>query len=117
MDRAAIDLDHTTPAEIAECLMVSERRTRNKARQIGACTLIGKQMILFPRQVQALLEAFTPCPSLSTVAAKSGTTAVPQPKGDYEALRAQRTKPLPKGLRQKPKQERETVILMDQRRK
>src|SRR6478752_5411718 len=82
-----------TPAEFARRYGWSERRVRDKARELGACRILGNRMILLPQDVASILEA-TKCPSSYTGAARSGTTAGRLPEGDYEALVRQRTKPL-----------------------
>ncbi len=74
-----------TPAEFARRYGWSERRVRDKARELGACRILGNRMTLLPDDVQALLEA-TRCPSSSIAAARSGTTAGRLPAGGYEDL-------------------------------
>lgn len=81
-----------TPAQFAHHYGWSERRVRDKARELGACRIMGNRMVLLPEDVQALLEA-TKCPSPSTGAAKSGTIVGRLPDGDYEDLVKLRTKP------------------------
>jgi integrase len=50
-----------TPAEVADRLGWSERRVRDKARELGACRILGNRMVLLPQDVDVLLEA-TKCP-------------------------------------------------------
>lgn len=105
----------TTPGELAERLGWSERRVRDKARELGACRILGNRMILLPQDVETLLEATKPCPSKSTNAARFGITEARLPGGDYEALRAQRTKTQPRASRPKPNGSTGKVILMDRK--
>lgn len=76
----------TTPEELAGQAGWSERKLREIARKIGACRIVGNRMVLTQTDVDAILEATRPCPSKSTVEAKSGTTEARLPSGDYEAL-------------------------------
>jgi hypothetical protein len=50
-----------TPEALAERLGWSARRVRDKAREIGACRILGNRMILLPQDVDAILEASRPC--------------------------------------------------------
>jgi len=84
--------DITTPADLAQRLGWSERHVRSEARRLGACRVLGNRMILLPEDVRIILEA-TKCPSSSTLAAKSGTTAARLPAIGYEDLARQRTRP------------------------
>ncbi len=84
--------DLITPEELAGHTGWSERKVREIARGLGACRIIGNRMLLTQTDVDAILEASRPCPSPSSVAAKSGTTAAPLPVGGYAALLALRTK-------------------------
>jgi hypothetical protein len=104
--------DYVLPAEMAAHFSVSERLVRKMVREIGAYAKIGRKVVLFPEHVEQLTEAMK-CPSYSTDAGKFGTTEAPLPEGDYEALRAQRTKNSRKGSRQKSKPKRGEVISMD----
>jgi hypothetical protein len=106
--------DYTTPEDLASHLGVSERTVRDLARAHNACSTIGKRMILRSSDVEIILEATRPCHSSSTNAAKSGGTAVQLPEGDYESLRAQRTKPQQNALQAKQKRKLGQVISMDQ---
>lgn len=47
-----------TPEEVAEEWRASPRRIRSKAREIRAFALIGNQMRLFPKHIEALAKAF-----------------------------------------------------------
>ncbi|XWN32176.1 MAG: hypothetical protein ROR55_03405 [Devosia sp.] len=113
-DAASILPQFVTPDDFAAHYGFSAREVRRRARAIGACCIIGKRMVLLPHHCDLLIEDARPCRSRSTVAAKSGTTAVPSPEGDFEALRAQRTKRSRKGSRQKRKPENGVVISMAQ---
>src|SRR5260221_1801770 len=81
----------TIPAELAERLGWSERRLRDLARRLGACRVLGNRMILLPEDVRTIMEA-SKCRSISTSAARSGTTGARLPEGDYAGLVKQRTK-------------------------
>ena len=107
---------HTTPAKLAAHLGVSERTVRDTARAIGACRVIGKKTLMTDADVALFMEAIKPCPSRSTGAGKSGTTAAPSPVGGYEDLVKQRTKPARNALRRKLKPTLGSVISMDQAR-
>lgn len=108
--------DHVKPGDLARHLGVSERGLRTLARSIGAYAEVLGKMILLPEHVDQIINAGRPCQSKSTSAVKSGTTGAPLPVGDYEALRAHRTKPLPKGSRRRQKPAHGTVISMDRGR-
>lgn len=108
--------DHTKPGDLAAHLGVSERGLRALARSLGAFTEVLGKMILLPEHVDAIIEAGRPCRSKSTSAAKSGTTGELLPVGDYEALRAQRTKQPRSASRRKSKAAPGSVILMDRGR-
>ena len=45
----------TTPDALAKQLGWSERRVRDKARELGACRILGNRMILLPEDVTAIL--------------------------------------------------------------
>ena len=95
MTRAALELPQfTTPEELAGHAGWSERKVREIARKIGACRIVGNRMLLTQTDVDAILEASRPCPSKSTVEAKSGITVAPSLKvdGGYEALQKLRRK-------------------------
>ena len=108
--------DFVTPDVFAAHYGFSERTVREQARALGACALLGNRMILLPDHCAMILEAAKPCPSPSTVAAKSGTTGVPLPEGSYAALQAQRTKALPNGSKPRSKAKRGVVVSMDRGR-
>src|SRR6185312_4782276 len=103
--------DITTPEELAKHLGWSPRRVRSLARGIGACRVLGNRMVLTPDDVGAIMEAT--CPSKSTGAGRSGTIAGRLPVGDYEALRAQRTRKSPPGSSRSGKRPSGNVVLMD----
>jgi hypothetical protein len=105
-----------TAAIVAAHIGCNERRLRKIARSLGACREIGKTMVFTDDDVRAILEATRLCPSNSTDAAKSGITGAPLPAGDYEALRAQRTKPPPSESQRTSKRGRVNVTYMDPRR-
>ena len=111
-----------TPAQFAKDRGFSERAVRKKARELGACRILGRVMILEDEDVVAILEALRPCPLLSSAGQgrTSGTTAAPSAlqtlDGDYAALLALRTKQMPKGSLPRRKRESGNVVSMDQRR-
>ena len=109
-------IDFITPEELAERAGWSARRIRETARGLGACRIMGNRMVLTPEDVDAILEASRPCPSKSTVEAKSGTTVAPLPKGDYAALQALLTERKRSDLPQNKKPRRGEVISMARRR-
>jgi integrase len=76
-----------TPKALADQLGWSERRVRDKARELGACRILGNRMVLLPDDVQTILEA-TRCPSKSTVVVTSGTTAGRWDDTDSAGVRA-----------------------------
>lgn len=110
---------YTTPDKLAEHLQVPERTLRQLARKLGACSEMGKRMILTARDVETLMEATRPCPSPCTAgrAGASGTTEAPLPDGGYEALRRLRTRQEPKGSRRKGSKGSGHVISMDRERR
>ena len=108
--------DHVKPSDPAEHLGVSERTLRETARALGACRIIGKEMILLAEDVDALMEGIKQCPSLSKSAAASGTTPEQLPGGDYAALQARLKKPTRKGSRRKSNTSLGSVVSMDQGR-
>src|SRR5580692_2715658 len=82
--------DGISPAAMASKYGFSERRVREKARELGACRILGKAMTLLPEDVHTILEALK-CPRLPSISVTgSGTIAAPSPRGDYAALRASR---------------------------
>jgi hypothetical protein len=102
----------TTPAALAEHMGWSERRVRNKARELGACRVLGNRMVLLPEDVRTIMEASRPCPLKSSSEAVSGITAGPLPGGDYAALQALRTKKSPQGSRPRSKTRHGNVVSM-----
>ncbi|WP_234894214.1 hypothetical protein [Sinorhizobium fredii] len=108
--------DYTTPEELAAHLQVSERTLRETARSLGACSVMGKRMILLPSHVDMLMEATRPCPSSSSSAERSGITEAPFPEGGYEGLLKLRTKQGRNGSPPKGKRGPGKVISMDPRR-
>jgi hypothetical protein len=104
-----------TPAKLAAQLGWSETRVRAKARELGACRILGNRMILLPEDVNTILEA-TKCPSSSTAAAKSGITGGRLPAGGYEDLVKQRTKPSRRERPPKSNSANGNVISMDLKR-
>ena len=91
--------DGITPAEFASRYGWSERRVRDKARELGACRILGNRMVLLPDDVNSILEATRPCPSKSIDVREALSTATEGrlPDVDSAALLAQLTrKPLKK---------------------
>src|ERR1700756_5609872 len=116
----ALTLDAITPAQLAAALGWSERRVRDKARELGACRLMGNRMILLPEDVQALLEA-TKCPSSSLSGKRAmedifGTTGGQLPAIDYEGRLAQRTARSRRVLSPRSKTDSTNVISMDRKK-
>ena len=71
MSRAILE-EAMSPALAVEKLAVkgvhiSERSLRKRARELGACRVFGKAMLLLPEHIEILLEEPTPCRSLSDV--------------------------------------------------
>ncbi|MBZ0124101.1 MAG: hypothetical protein K8F31_09475 [Roseovarius sp.] len=112
----ALPVDFTTPAKLAEHFDVSERTVRRRARELGACRIIGKDMILLPEDVETILEASKPCQSKSTSAATSGTTEAQLPEGDFEALRKRLTGKSRNASRTTSNTGRGSVVSMDRGR-
>lgn len=115
MTRALELPQFTTPEELARHAGWSERKVREKARALGACRILGNRMLLTQTDVDAILEASRPCPSKSTVEAKSGITGAQLPRGDYEALQALLTKTKHSASQPNRKQPRGEVISMGRR--
>jgi hypothetical protein len=109
--RPAIIPDTITPDELALNLGVSPRRVKDDVRALGCFCKIGAKVVMREHHVEAYMEAME-CQSKSTSAARSGTTGVPLPEGDYAALVARRTKKLPKESRRKQKLQAGVVTLM-----
>lgn len=78
------------PSEVAVELHCSERHLRKLARDLGACHIVGKVMLLSDANVDAILEASRPEPRIS----KSRAGSIVLPEGDYETLRAEAVKGL-----------------------
>ena len=116
MDKPCILKDFVTPDEFARHYGFSARKIRERARALGACCTSGKRMILLPHHCDLLLEDARPCPSPSTGAVKSGTTAELSPEGDFAALQVQRTKSSLSESRPKPKRAPGVVISMVRKR-
>jgi hypothetical protein len=114
--RASLLPDHVTPADLAGHIGVSERELRRLARELGACRIIGKAMILLPEDVETILEASRPCQSKSTNAAGSGTTEDQLPEGDFAALRKRLKNKTQSVSRQKSSTKRGSVVSMDRAR-
>lgn len=102
-------------ARLAELgLHISERSLRKKARELGACRVFGKAMILLPEHLEILLES--PCPSKSTIATASGGIGVRLPDDGYTQALARLTKKQQSVSRTEPKPENSNVTLMARRR-
>jgi hypothetical protein len=106
--------DYITPKELAAHLGVSPRTLKELARKIGACSIIGKSMILTEDDVNTIMEA-TRCPSKSSSVARSGTIEAPLTGNDYEALRKRLIEKQPRGSKRKSKTVRGNVISMDRK--
>jgi hypothetical protein len=52
-----------TPEDVAKHLGWSQRKVREKARQIGACHVLGNRMIMTAADIEKLLEATKPAPA------------------------------------------------------
>lgn len=104
-----------TPEDLAKHLGWSERRVRDKARELGACRILGNRMIFTQSDVDAILEATRPCPLKSTNEAMFGTTGAALPAGDFAALRALRTKKPPRGSPPKSNKGSGNIISMDRK--
>ncbi|MGJ8530443.1 hypothetical protein [Maritalea sp.] len=107
--------EYITPAELGEHYGLSERTMREKLRDLGTYAMIGRQMVIYPEQVEQFKEA-TKCPTKSTYAGKFGTTGARLPAGDYAVLREQTSKNVRKGSRRMRKPKHGEVISMDQGR-
>jgi hypothetical protein len=111
MSRAAIIPETVSPRELADQTGWSERLVRETARSLDACLGRGRGMRLTHEDVVRIMEARR-CPSKSRSVATRTTTAGRLPDGDYEALRAQRTKPARKELQPREKPKNGNVISM-----
>lgn len=76
------------PSEVAAELHCSERHLRKLARDLGACSIVGKVMLLSDANVAAILEASRPQPRRPI--SSPGSSILPE--GDYETLRAELVK-------------------------
>jgi hypothetical protein len=71
-------------------IQISERTLRERARQLGACRVLGKAMFLLPSDIDTIINAAKPEPSVcqtSKSAETSGTTLSRWTEKDSEALR------------------------------
>jgi hypothetical protein len=66
-----------TPKELADEWNCSERRIRKRARELGACHIIGNTMFLTNEDINMLLEDARPCPSDSTKTVDTGGSGAP----------------------------------------
>jgi hypothetical protein len=109
---------HVTPGELAAELGWSERRVRDKARELGACRILGNRMVLLPDDVNSILEATKPCPSksISVREAMSGTTEVRLPDVDSEALLAHLARKPPKSLRPRSPTSSSNVVTISRKK-
>jgi hypothetical protein len=104
-----------TPKQLAAETGWSERYVRTTARALNACLGRGRGMRLTRDDVHKIMEAKR-CPiseSTGARAARSGAIAGQLPAGDYEVLRAQRTKSERRELRPRKKSSSGNVISMD----
>jgi hypothetical protein len=108
--------DYLTPEQLADHLGWSARELRRKARELGACRILGNAMILTPKDVDDILEATRPCPSQSTSEATSIITAAQSEDDDYAALLASRTKKKHSDTPSTSKQESVTVVSLRRNR-
>jgi len=77
-----------SPAQAVEKLAdkgvnISERALRRRARELGACRIFGKAMLLLPEHLEIILEEPQPCRSNSTTGAASGGIAARLPEDGY----------------------------------
>lgn len=93
--------EHIKPRDLANHLGVSERTVRKIARDLGACRIIGKEMIFLSEDLDTFMEGIKQCPLDCKNVGTSGTTQERLPGGDYAALRDRLTKPSRKGSRRK----------------
>jgi hypothetical protein len=56
--------EYMTPEQFAQHFGWSARKVREIARGLGACRIIGNRMVLIQKDIDAILEASRPCPSL-----------------------------------------------------
>lgn len=92
----------TTPAQAVASLadqgiIVSERTLRHRARQLGACRIIGKTMFLTPADIDRIIDASRPEPrECYTNEAEFGTMNLAWTDSATEALLARLTRPKPR---------------------
>lgn len=55
-----------TPEQVADHIGWSPRKLREFARGLGACRVLGNRMVLTQQDIDAIMEASRPCPSLYT---------------------------------------------------
>lgn len=81
-------LDVITPEELGKRMGWSARRVRNLARELGACRILGNRMRLTRDDVEAILEATKPKPSVPPTRLKDiyRSPAVKIPDVTYEDL-------------------------------
>jgi len=84
-DKAALP-NVFTPEQIAQHFGWSPRELRKRAREIGACRIMGNRMVLTDEDLVKLLEATKPAP----------TQPPPRQIDDYALLLKQRKKQTPK---------------------
>lgn len=111
VNRPAFLPEYATPADLADHFGMSERTIRDKLREFGCYSQIGRKWVLFPEHVENFKEALK-CRSNSTNAGTSGTTGARLPEGSYAALQAQRKRSSQSGSGRKPKRKRGEVISM-----
>lgn len=101
-------------AKLAEAgITISERTLRERARQLGACRVIGKTMFLLPEDIDRIFSAAKPEPKpcrTSPSEANSTTTISPSMESDIASLRER----LIKGSRKtsRSKQKTSSVVLL-----
>src|SRR5687768_2888980 len=101
-----------TPDEVAKRLQWPERRVRKKAKELGACLIMGNRMRLTEADVITIMESQR-CPSPSISAVRFGTSGARLPVGDFEEVVRRRTKRLPRGRLPRSKSGNGNVISMD----
>jgi hypothetical protein len=101
-----------SPADFAREYGWSERRVREKARELGACRIFGNRMMLLPQDVNAILEASKPCPSKSIDAVRSIITEERSAAKDFAVLQVLRPGKPRKGLRPRSKPRSANVVPM-----
>jgi hypothetical protein len=81
-----------TPKELALEWSCSQRRIRKRARELGACRVIGKTMFLTEDDINLLLEDARPCPSDSIETVDTGGSEAPLMAADITAAREELSK-------------------------